>query len=82
MRQIIISIIILILSNSFLFGLFSFCAWTTNPACWDEGTRVMFSFISFFMFSAWIAFIIAHLLDLKAKRDNRIANQFNPIKRL
>ena len=81
MKQIIISTIILILSNSFLFGMFSFGAWNVNPACWQEGTRVMFSFISFSMFSFWIAFIITHLLDCKAKRDNRIANSIT-LKRL
>ena len=63
MKQIIISVIILILSNSFIFGMFSFGAWNVNPAYWYEGTRVMFAFISAFLFVAWLVFVVNHLLD-------------------
>lgn len=63
MKSIITSIIILILSNSFLFGMFSFVAWNVNPACWQERTRVMFAFISVFLFVAWLEFVANHLLD-------------------
>lgn len=50
MKVIITSIIILILSNSFLFGMFSFGAWNVNPACWQEGTRALFAFLSASLF--------------------------------
>ena len=63
MKSIIKSIIILILYNSFLFGMFSFGAWSLNPACWHEGTRVMFAFISAFLFVAWLVFVVNHLHD-------------------
>lgn len=78
MKSIITSIIILILSNSFLFGMFSFGAWTTNPACWDEGTRVLFAFLSTSLFIFWVAYIISYLLDRESSRAKSKANQINP----
>ena len=61
MKSIITSKIILILSNSFLFGMFSFGAWNINPACWQEGTRVLFAFLSASLFVFWVAYIICYL---------------------
>lgn len=70
MKSIIISIIILILSNSFLFGMFSFSVWNVNPAYWKEGTRVLFAFLSASMFVFWVAYIISHLLDRESSGAN------------
>ena len=78
MKSIITSIIILILSNSFLFGMFSFGAWNVNPACWQEGTRVLFAFLSAFMYVSWVAYIISYLQDRESSRANSKANQINP----
>jgi hypothetical protein len=78
MKQIIISTIILILSNSFLFGMFSFGAWNINPACWQEGTRVLFAFLSAFLFAFWVAYIIYYLLNRESSKVNSKANQINP----
>lgn len=78
MKAIIISIIILILSNSFLFGMFSFGAWNVNPACWQEGTRVLFAFLSACLFVFWVSFIICYLQDRESSRANSKANQINP----
>lgn len=69
MKSIITSIIILILSNSFLFGMFSFGAWNVNPACWQEGTRVLFAFISASMFICWIVFIIHFLIERQQRKQ-------------
>lgn len=70
MKQIITSIIILILSNSFLFGMFSFGAWNVNPACWEEGTRVLFTFLSASLFAFWVTYIIHYLVDRESSRAN------------
>ena len=78
MRPIIISVIILILSNSFLFGMFSFGAWNANPACWQEGTRVLFAFLSASLFGFWVGYIISYLLDRESSKTNSKANQINP----
>jgi hypothetical protein len=78
MKAIIISIIILILSNSFLFGMFSFGAWNVNPACWQEGARVLFAILSAFLFVFWVSFIISYLQDRELSRANSKANQINP----
>ena len=78
MKQIITSIIILILSNSFLFGMFSFGAWNINPACWQEGTRVLFAFLSASLFAFWVAYIIYYLLNRESSKANLKANQINP----
>lgn len=69
MKHIIASVIILILSNSFVFGIISFVEWNTDPACWDVGSRAVFAFISFFIFAPWIGFIISYLLDLKQSKQ-------------
>ena len=78
MKSIITSIIILILSNSFLFGMFSFGVWNVNPACWQEGTRVLFAFLSASLFGFWVAYIISYLLDRESSKANSKANQINP----
>ena len=78
MRPIIISVIILILSNSFLFGMFSFGAWNVNPACWQEGTRVLYAFISASLFGFWVVYIISYLLNRESSKANSKANQINP----
>ena len=78
MKSIITSIIILILSNSFLFGMFSFSVWNANPACWEEETRVLFAFLSASLFVSLVAYIISYLLDRESSKDNSKANQINP----
>ena len=77
MKPIITSIIILILSNSFLFGMFSFGAWNVNPACWQEGTRVLFAFLSASLFLPWVAYIIIYLQGRESGMANSKANQIN-----
>lgn len=47
MKKISTSIIVILLINVIIYGIFSFVMWEFNPAHWGEVTRFIFSFISF-----------------------------------
>jgi hypothetical protein len=67
MKQIIISTIILILSNSFIFGMLAFAEWSLNPYLWDVGTRVFGAMLFSFVFFTWICFFINLSIDRYGK---------------
>lgn len=59
MKRIVISSVLLILSISFLFGMFAFVEWNLDPVLWDVGTRGLYAFISGSIFIVWIVCVIS-----------------------
>lgn len=69
MKEIISSVIILILSISLLFGTLAFAEWNVDPGCWDVGTRIIGSFFGGGLFVSWIAFVVNMLISIFQRQE-------------
>lgn len=71
MKPIIISVVLLVITLLFSYGVLAFAEWSIDPFTWEPGTRVVFSVMASIVFIVWITTLVNILLEISCAKNTK-----------